>query len=144
MDIISLSKTTIDLFVIAFFRIMCKCVSCDSRKRTPSEWERHTGSRAKKWKYSVKVKSTMLPLEKWVCISSFYIRVITNMYAGFECDMVIIVPFLFIMRCFFLIFYSHKLQITEHIPEDGVSQDLDQQQVLAFLQGKCSFNKPKP
>ncbi|AES67786.1 hypothetical protein MTR_2g099320 [Medicago truncatula] len=37
--------------------------------------ERHTGSIAKKWKYNVKVKSTMLPLEKWVCISSFYIRV---------------------------------------------------------------------
>ncbi|GAU42351.1 hypothetical protein TSUD_350170 [Trifolium subterraneum] len=49
--------------------IMCKCISCGSRKQTPSEWERHTGSRAKKWKYSVKVKSTMLPLEKWVCIT---------------------------------------------------------------------------
>ncbi|AES67787.1 hypothetical protein MTR_2g099330 [Medicago truncatula] len=30
------------------YPIMCKCVSCDSRKRTQSEWERHTGSRAKK------------------------------------------------------------------------------------------------
>ncbi|CAJ2662995.1 unnamed protein product [Trifolium pratense] len=46
--------------------IMCKCISCGSRKQTPSEWERHTGSRAKKWKCSVKVKSTMLPLEKWL------------------------------------------------------------------------------
>ncbi|CAK8560684.1 unnamed protein product [Lathyrus sativus] len=71
--------------------IMCKCVSCDSKKRTPSEWERHTGSRAKKWKHSVKVKSTMLPLEKW---------------------------------------------ITEHISQDGVPQELNQQQVLAFLQEK--------
>lgn len=79
------------IYIPKLHLIMCKCGSCDSRKRTPSEWERHTGSRAKKWKYSVKVKSTMLPLEKW---------------------------------------------ITEHIPEDGVSQDLDQQQVLAFLQEK--------
>ncbi|KAK2406846.1 histone-lysine N-methyltransferase ATX3 [Trifolium repens] len=71
--------------------IMCKCVSCGSRKQTPSEWERHTGSRAKKWKYSVKVKSTMLPLEKW---------------------------------------------IAEHISQDGIPQELDQQQVLAFLQEK--------
>ncbi|XLR58528.1 hypothetical protein HN51_012907 [Arachis hypogaea] len=69
--------------------IMCKCSSCGSRKHTPSEWERHTGSRAKKWKHSVKVKSMMLPLEKW---------------------------------------------ITENISQDGVPQQLDQQQVLSFLQ----------
>ncbi|XP_038709358.1 histone-lysine N-methyltransferase ATX3-like [Tripterygium wilfordii] len=46
--------------------IECKCGSCGSKKQTPSEWERHTGCRAKKWKYSVKVKGTMLPLEKWI------------------------------------------------------------------------------
>uniref|UniRef100_A0A2C9VU10 Histone-lysine N-methyltransferase n=1 Tax=Manihot esculenta TaxID=3983 RepID=A0A2C9VU10_MANES len=46
--------------------IVCRCGSCGSRKQTPSEWERHTGCRAKKWKYSVKVKDTMLPLEKWM------------------------------------------------------------------------------
>ncbi|XP_015577364.2 histone-lysine N-methyltransferase ATX3 [Ricinus communis] len=46
--------------------IVCKCGSCGSRKQTPSEWERHTGCRAKKWKHSVKVKDTMLPLEKWI------------------------------------------------------------------------------
>ena len=49
-------------------RVMCKCGSCGSKKQTLSEWEKHTGCRAKKWKYSVKVKSKMLPLEKWVCI----------------------------------------------------------------------------
>ncbi|GAV64423.1 PHD domain-containing protein/PWWP domain-containing protein/SET domain-containing protein/SAND domain-containing protein/PHD_2 domain-containing protein/zf-HC5HC2H_2 domain-containing protein [Cephalotus follicularis] len=46
--------------------IACKCGTCGSRKQTPSEWERHTGCRAKKWKYSIKVKGTMLPLEKWM------------------------------------------------------------------------------
>ncbi|XP_050237059.1 histone-lysine N-methyltransferase ATX3 isoform X2 [Mercurialis annua] len=46
--------------------IVCKCGSCGMRKQTPSEWEKHTGCRAKKWKHSVKVKSTMLPLEKWI------------------------------------------------------------------------------
>ncbi|KAK7275362.1 hypothetical protein RIF29_16478 [Crotalaria pallida] len=72
--------------------VMCNCGACGSRKQTLSEWEKHTGCRAKKWKHSVKVKSTMLPLEKW---------------------------------------------ITEHISEDGVPpQQLDQQQVLAFLQEK--------
>ncbi|KAL5796020.1 hypothetical protein ACOSQ2_000840 [Xanthoceras sorbifolium] len=46
--------------------VMCKCGSCGSKKLTLSEWERHTGCRAKKWKYSVKVKGTMLTLEKWI------------------------------------------------------------------------------
>ncbi|KAG4950917.1 hypothetical protein JHK85_044784 [Glycine max] len=70
--------------------VMCKCGSCGTRKQTLSEWEKHTGCRAKKWKHSVKVKSTMLPLEKWMA---------------------------------------------ENIPLDGIPEQLDQQQVLAFLQG---------
>ncbi|KFK35363.1 hypothetical protein AALP_AA5G275500 [Arabis alpina] len=49
-----------------FHAIECKCGSCGTRKQSPSEWERHTGCRAKKWKYSVKVKDTMLTLEKWI------------------------------------------------------------------------------
>ncbi|KAH1204637.1 Histone-lysine N-methyltransferase ATX3 [Glycine max] len=71
--------------------VMCKCGSCGTRKQTLSEWEKHTGCRAKKWKHSVKVKSTMLPLEKWMA---------------------------------------------ENIPLDGIPEQLDQQQVLAFLQEK--------
>ncbi|GMN42921.1 hypothetical protein TIFTF001_012121 [Ficus carica] len=50
--------------------VMCNCGSCGSRKQTLSEWERHTGCRAKKWKYSVRVKSTMLPLENWIAENS--------------------------------------------------------------------------
>ncbi|XP_031262931.1 histone-lysine N-methyltransferase ATX3 isoform X1 [Pistacia vera] len=46
--------------------VVCRCGSCGSKKRTLSDWERHTGCRAKKWKYSVKVKGTSLPLEKWI------------------------------------------------------------------------------
>lgn len=46
--------------------IVCKCGSCGSKMQTPSEWERHTGCRAKKWKYSVKIKDTREPLEKWL------------------------------------------------------------------------------
>ncbi|KAI9110050.1 hypothetical protein K1719_019091 [Acacia pycnantha] len=78
--------------------VMCKCGSCGLRKQTLSEWERHTGCRAKKWKYSVKVKSTMLPLEKW---------------------------------------------IAENNTQEGVSMQLDQQQVLAFLQEKYEPVCPK-
>ncbi|KAH9732278.1 Histone-lysine N-methyltransferase ATX4 [Citrus sinensis] len=43
-----------------------RCRSCGPKKLTLSEWERHTGCRAKKWKYSVKVLGTMLPLGKWI------------------------------------------------------------------------------
>ncbi|OMP08615.1 Tudor/PWWP/MBT superfamily protein [Corchorus olitorius] len=46
--------------------VLCECGACGSKKYTLSEWERHTGCRAKKWKYSVKVKETMIPLEKWI------------------------------------------------------------------------------
>ncbi|KAK6260553.1 hypothetical protein SCA6_015027 [Theobroma cacao] len=46
--------------------VLCECGACGSKKYTLSEWERHTGCRAKKWKYSVKVKDTMIPLEKWI------------------------------------------------------------------------------
>lgn len=63
-------------------RVMCKCGLCGSKKQTPSEWERHTGCRAKKWKYSVKVKDTMLPLEKWVGIN-YYCFEILNCFFSF-------------------------------------------------------------
>ncbi|XVE77275.1 hypothetical protein DITRI_Ditri13aG0049200 [Diplodiscus trichospermus] len=46
--------------------VVCECGACGSKKYTLSEWERHTGCRAKKWKYSVKVKDTMITLEKWI------------------------------------------------------------------------------
>ncbi|KAJ6873015.1 hypothetical protein NC651_031994 [Populus alba x Populus x berolinensis] len=46
--------------------IECNCGSCGSRKQAPSEWEKHTGCRAKKWKHSVKIKDTMLPLAQWI------------------------------------------------------------------------------
>nr|VDC99809.1 unnamed protein product [Brassica rapa] len=53
-------------YIRKFHVIECKCGSCGARKQSPSEWERHTGCRAKKWKYSVKVKDTTLTLEKWI------------------------------------------------------------------------------
>ncbi|XXG82355.1 hypothetical protein AAC387_Pa10g0326 [Persea americana] len=46
--------------------VVCHCGSCERQKRSLGDWERHTGSRAKKWKYSVKVKDTMLPLGELV------------------------------------------------------------------------------
>ncbi|PKA64430.1 Histone-lysine N-methyltransferase ATX4 [Apostasia shenzhenica] len=46
--------------------VQCHCGSCKSQKLTLSEWERHTGCRGKNWKSSVKVKSSMLSLGKWL------------------------------------------------------------------------------
>ncbi|XP_022898395.1 histone-lysine N-methyltransferase ATX5-like isoform X1 [Olea europaea var. sylvestris] len=46
--------------------VQCSCGSCGAKKQSLSEWERHTGSRAKKWKSSVKVKGSNLTLEKWI------------------------------------------------------------------------------
>ncbi|XVE58382.1 hypothetical protein DITRI_Ditri04bG0165400 [Diplodiscus trichospermus] len=46
--------------------VVCKCGSCGSRKQALSEWERHTGSRERNWRISVKVKGSMLPLEQWM------------------------------------------------------------------------------
>ncbi|CAN6860992.1 unnamed protein product [Brassica oleracea] len=46
--------------------VVCKCGSCGPERKALSEWERHTGSKAKNWKTSVKVKSSKLPLEEWM------------------------------------------------------------------------------
>ncbi|GKU89098.1 hypothetical protein SLEP1_g3287 [Rubroshorea leprosula] len=46
--------------------VVCKCGSCGTGKLALSEWERHTGSRERNWKISVKVKDSMLPLEQWM------------------------------------------------------------------------------
>ncbi|KAG4916643.1 hypothetical protein JHK87_054200 [Glycine soja] len=70
--------------------IICKCCLCGSRTHTLTEWERHAGSKARKWRYSVKVESTMQPLKEW---------------------------------------------IDEHNSGAGTSLQLDQQQILSFLQG---------
>ncbi|PHU23731.1 Histone-lysine N-methyltransferase ATX3 [Capsicum chinense] len=46
--------------------VQCKCGSCSFKKHKVGEWERHAGSRAKKWKASIRVKVTMQPLGEWV------------------------------------------------------------------------------
>ncbi|KAK6135203.1 hypothetical protein DH2020_031048 [Rehmannia glutinosa] len=46
--------------------VVCKCGSCGMEKQALSEWERHTGSKTKNWKSSVRVKGSLLPLEQWM------------------------------------------------------------------------------
>ncbi|KAF8412117.1 hypothetical protein HHK36_000073 [Tetracentron sinense] len=53
--------------------VVCKCGLCGPEKQNLREWERHTGSKAKNWKTSVKVKGSMLPLEQWMLqIAEYY------------------------------------------------------------------------
>ncbi|OIS98012.1 PREDICTED: histone-lysine N-methyltransferase ATX4-like [Nicotiana attenuata] len=46
--------------------VVCKCGYCGAEKQALSEWERHTGSKIKNWKTSVRVKGSLLPLEQWM------------------------------------------------------------------------------
>ncbi|KAL0304400.1 UNVERIFIED_CONTAM: Histone-lysine N-methyltransferase ATX4 [Sesamum radiatum] len=46
--------------------VVCKCGACGAEKQALSEWERHTGSRTKNWKSSVRVKGSLIPLEQWM------------------------------------------------------------------------------
>ncbi|XP_024371761.1 histone-lysine N-methyltransferase ATX5 [Physcomitrium patens] len=48
--------------------VICKCNSCQGAKdpMRPSEWERHTGCRKKKWKESIRVKNQEQPLFAWL------------------------------------------------------------------------------
>eukprot|EP00249_Psilotum_nudum_P020055 c27540_g1_i1 orf=387-5525(-) len=50
-----------------FHQVFCKCEECkEGRTMGPSEWERHTGSRKKKWKESIKLKDSNNSLLSWI------------------------------------------------------------------------------
>nr|XP_018685288.1 PREDICTED: histone-lysine N-methyltransferase ATX4-like isoform X4 [Musa acuminata subsp. malaccensis] len=46
--------------------ISCHCTSCKEKKFMLTEWERHTGSKTKNWRSSIKVRSTNMALGKWL------------------------------------------------------------------------------
>ncbi|KAL1309686.1 hypothetical protein HN51_052388 [Arachis hypogaea] len=46
--------------------VVCKCGFCGTEKQALSDWERHTGSKLRNWKTSIRVKGSMLPLEQWM------------------------------------------------------------------------------
>ncbi|KAJ0986183.1 hypothetical protein J5N97_004539 [Dioscorea zingiberensis] len=54
------------VYLLKQHMVICQCGSCKPQRLSLGEWERHAGSRSKKWKTSVKVKSTMTPLGKWL------------------------------------------------------------------------------
>ncbi|KAI8001906.1 Histone-lysine N-methyltransferase ATX5 [Camellia lanceoleosa] len=49
------------------------------KKQALNEWERHTGSKAKNWKTSVRVKGSILPLEQWMLqIAEYHARTVVS------------------------------------------------------------------
>ncbi|WOL01484.1 histone-lysine N-methyltransferase ATX4-like [Canna indica] len=46
--------------------VSCHCSSCKGKKFMLTEWERHTGSKTKNWRSSIKVRSTNMALGKWL------------------------------------------------------------------------------
>ncbi|KAI4325008.1 hypothetical protein MLD38_030443 [Melastoma candidum] len=46
--------------------VVCKCGSCGTQRLSLSNWEQHTGSKFRDWRVSIRVKGSMLPLERWM------------------------------------------------------------------------------
>ncbi|KAE9587241.1 putative histone-lysine N-methyltransferase transcription regulator PHD family [Lupinus albus] len=46
--------------------VVCKCDFCGTEKQALSDWEKHTGSKLRNWKTTIRVKDSMLPLEQWM------------------------------------------------------------------------------
>ncbi|KAE9464708.1 hypothetical protein C3L33_03347, partial [Rhododendron williamsianum] len=66
--------------------VICKCGYCGTEKQALSEWERHTGSKWKNWKTSVRVKDSMLPLEQWCDIGIYELCHVTWTWVGSVSD----------------------------------------------------------
>ncbi|KAB5531632.1 hypothetical protein DKX38_018302 [Salix brachista] len=59
--------------------VVCNCGFCGSEKQALSEWERHTGSKIKNWRTSIRVKDSMLPLEQWMMqIADYHARAVST------------------------------------------------------------------
>ncbi|CAI0449933.1 unnamed protein product [Linum tenue] len=54
------------IYYPSFHMVICKCGTCGTEKQPLSEWERHTGSKIRNWRTSIRVKDSMLPLEQWM------------------------------------------------------------------------------
>ncbi|KAG6649956.1 histone-lysine N-methyltransferase ATX5-like isoform X2 [Carya illinoinensis] len=46
--------------------VICKCRFCGTEKQALTDWVKHTGSKLKNWRTSVRVKGSMLSLEQWM------------------------------------------------------------------------------
>ncbi|CAN0901835.1 Histone-lysine N-methyltransferase ATX4 [Linum grandiflorum] len=63
------------IYYPSFHMVVCKCGYCGTEKQALSEWERHTGSKIRNWRTSIRVKDSMLPLEQWMMqLAEFHAR----------------------------------------------------------------------
>ncbi|KAI5075607.1 hypothetical protein GOP47_0009683 [Adiantum capillus-veneris] len=54
-------------YIPKFHQVLCECELCiTGQMMGPSKWERHTGSRKKKWKESIKLKNSNNTLLSWL------------------------------------------------------------------------------
>ncbi|MCO5602839.1 hypothetical protein L7F22_056978 [Adiantum nelumboides] len=54
-------------YIPKFHQVFCECELCiTGQMMGPSKWERHTGSRKKKWKESIKLKNSNNTLLSWI------------------------------------------------------------------------------
>ncbi|XP_019417418.1 PREDICTED: histone-lysine N-methyltransferase ATX5-like [Lupinus angustifolius] len=59
--------------------VVCKCDFCGTEKLALSEWEKHTGSKLRNWKTSIRVKDSMLPLEQWMLkLAEFHAKAVVS------------------------------------------------------------------
>ncbi|XP_019415566.1 PREDICTED: histone-lysine N-methyltransferase ATX4-like [Lupinus angustifolius] len=59
--------------------VVCKCDFCGPEKQALNEWEKHTGSKLRNWKTSIRVKDSMLPLEQWMLqLAEFHTKAVVS------------------------------------------------------------------
>ncbi|CAI0449935.1 unnamed protein product [Linum tenue] len=67
------------IYYPSFHMVICKCGTCGTEKQPLSEWERHTGSKIRNWRTSIRVKDSMLPLEQWMMqLAEYHARTVST------------------------------------------------------------------
>ncbi|XP_020527882.1 histone-lysine N-methyltransferase ATX4 isoform X1 [Amborella trichopoda] len=108
------------LYFPGLHKVLCACSSCGDFKMSLCEWERHTGSKKKNWKASVKVKRSLQPLGQWL---QQFTESNPGAFGNNECHK--ISPVL----------YSGKLEVFYRLQERG-SLNFRKRDLLAYLQEK--------
>ncbi|CAI0546769.1 unnamed protein product [Linum tenue] len=67
------------IYYPSFHMVICKCGTCGTEKQPLSKWERHTGSKIRNWRTSIRVKDSMLPLEQWMMqLAEYHARTVST------------------------------------------------------------------
>lgn len=121
------------LCVSFFSRVVCKCGSCGPQKLALSEWERHTGSKIKNWRTSIRVKGSLLPLEQWVCVHHLLFVWLATL-----CKVHFPIYSLMNLQMMQLAEYHARAVSTKHPKRPSIKER--KQKLLIFLQGIFLFH----